>query len=69
MSYSIYSVSQTNLIVIKLLHHSALESQAEYNHYFVVVIKTGAVQEYFLYKTLNAATHYFQGKVSLTQKL
>ena len=68
MSYSIYYASQTNLIVIKLLHHSP-KSQAEYNHYFVVVIKTGAVQEYFLYKTLNAATHYFQGKVSLTQKL
>ena len=49
MSNFIYSTSQTNLIVIKLLHYSVLKSQSECNHQFLVAIDLGAVQEYFLY--------------------
>ena len=47
MTNFIYSTPQTNLIVIKLLHHSALKTQAEYNHQFVVVIEIGAVPRTF----------------------
>ena len=49
MTNFVYSTSKTKLIVIKLLHHSALKSQTEYNQQYVIVIEFGAVQEHFLY--------------------
>ena len=35
--------SQTNFIVIILLHPSALKPQAKFSHQFVVVIKIGGI--------------------------
>ena len=49
MSNFVYSTSKTNVIVIKLLHHSALKSQTENDQQYVIAIKFGAVQEHFLY--------------------
>ena len=34
---------ENNLIVIKLLHHSALRHPAEFYHHFVIVIALGVI--------------------------
>ena len=39
----IYFTSQTSFIVIKLLRHSALRPQTEFNNQFVVMMKTGVI--------------------------
>ena len=60
MSNFTYFTFQTNLMVIKLLHQSALKLQAEFNHQFVVVIDI-CVSTFSVLDTESAA-HYFQGQ-------
>ena len=50
MSSFTYFTSQNNLVVIKLLHHSALRPPAEFYHYFVIVIALGVIVSLICYR-------------------
>ena len=72
-----YLPSKTNLIVTKLLQDSALRSQAEFNHKFVVVIGFEVIFSYIccrpktfsLLETERLHSLFSREKCPLTQKL